>query len=108
MLRSVKACFEDGAVDGRLDAKAALLGNDLMDAVADSYVQQQIDLLAGQLRLQVPAPVMDFAYAAKEAHSIALRALPFLPQDSPLRRLARFSLTGPTTHSEHAPSGRSS
>jgi predicted dehydrogenase len=82
MLESVMAHFECGVLDDRLGADAALLGNELIDAVAESYVQQQIESLAAGSRGD------DFAYAAKEADAIRRRALPQLPQASPLRRLA--------------------
>ena len=82
MLESVKAYFEGGVPDDRLGADAALLGNDLIDGVAESYVQQQIDFLAASSGGE------DLAYAAKEADAIRRRALPQLPQASPLRRLA--------------------
>lgn len=85
MLRAVKTYFEGGAMDDRLDPGAALFGNQLIDSVADSYVEQQIALLGPQHG----APARDLAYAAKEAHAIRERALPFLSQESPLRRLAQ-------------------
>ena len=108
MLRSLKAYFEGGAMDDRLSPKAALLGNDMIDGVVGSYVQQQIDFLGEQTRLQDPARSTDFAYAAKESHSIAQRALPFLPQESPLRRLAMPCLTEQTPHPEFNQPGKSS
>ena len=88
MLRSVKTYFETGALDDRLGADAALLGNDLIDAVAEGYVQQQIDFLS---RVGVGSRGENFAYAAQEADAIRRRALPQLPQASPLRRLAMLS-----------------
>jgi predicted dehydrogenase len=87
MLESVKDYFEGGVADDRLGADAALLGNDLIDGVAESYVQQQIEFLAAGSRGD------DFAYAAKEADAIRRRALPQLPQASPLRRLAGVQST---------------
>ncbi len=87
MLESVIAYFEGGVLDDRLGADAALLGNDLIDGVAGSYVQQQIGFLAASSRGD------DFAYAAKEADAIRRRALPQLPQASPLRRLAGVQST---------------
>jgi predicted dehydrogenase len=85
MLRAVKTYFDHGEMDDRLDPGAALLGNQLIDSVADSYVEQQIALLSAQRT----APAWDLAYAAKEAQAIEQRALPFLSQESPLRRLAQ-------------------
>lgn len=88
MLNSLQVYFEGGAMDDRLGPQAALLGNQLIDGVAGSYVQQQIDFLDEQTHLPGTSGSPDFAYAAKERHHITQRALPFLPQDSPLRRLA--------------------
>jgi predicted dehydrogenase len=93
MLESVQAYFAGGALDGRLSADAALLGNELIDAVAEGYVQQQLDFLAG-------ARDQDRAYAAKEAEAIRERGLPHLEPASPLRRLAA------TSHLELNRSGR--
>jgi predicted dehydrogenase len=85
MLDSVKAYFERGVLDDRLGAESALLGNDLIDGVAESYVQQQIDFLREGSRGEA------LAYALKEADAIRRRALPQLPHASPLRRLALLS-----------------
>ena len=92
MLDSVKAYFEGGVLDDRLGADAALLGNDLIDAVAERYVQQQIDFLEATSRAGGGGE--DAAYAAKEADAIRRRALPQLPHASPLRRLAMTLVTG--------------
>ena len=86
MLDSVKAYFDGGELDRRLGADAALLGNDLIDAVAESYVQQQIDFLVRE-----SSRGEDFAYASKEADAIRLRVLPQLPPASPLYRLTTFT-----------------
>ena len=59
----------------------------MIDGVAESYVQQQIDFLEAS----TSADGEDFAYAAKEADAIRQRALPQLAQASPLRRLAGCS-----------------
>ena len=83
MLDSVKTYFDGGALDDRLDAGAALLGNALTDAVAEGYVQQQIDFLS-----DVSSPDEDVVYAEKEAAAIRQRALSHLPHGSPLTRLA--------------------
>jgi predicted dehydrogenase len=90
MLHSVKAYFEGGVLDERLSADAALLGNDLIDGVAESYVRQQIDVL----RVRESARGDEFAYAAKEADAIRERALRRLPQASPFRALATRSMAG--------------
>lgn len=87
MLHSVQACFEGGEPDRRLGAEAALLGQELIDGVAESYVQQQLDFLEAS----TSADGEDFAYAAKETDAIRQRALPQLAQASPLRRLAMFT-----------------
>lgn len=87
MLHSVRARFEGGKPDRRLRADAALLGNDLIDGVAESYVQQQLDFLEAS----TSADGEDLAYAAKETDAIRRRALPQLAQGSPLRRLAMFT-----------------
>jgi predicted dehydrogenase len=94
MLESVTAYFEGGVLDDRLGADAALLGNDLIDAVAEGYVQQQIDFLMATGRIPESARGEDSAYAAKEADAIRRRALPQLPHASPLRRLAMTFVTG--------------
>jgi predicted dehydrogenase len=93
MLASVKAYFEGGVLDDRLGADAALLGNDLIDSVGESYVQQQIDFLVQTARVPESSRGEDFAYAAKEADALRQRALAQLPRASPLRRLATLSMT---------------
>jgi predicted dehydrogenase len=100
MLHSVKACFEGGAIDARLGVETALLGNDLIDGVAESYVQQQTDFLLAAGRLRDGSRGEDFRYAAKEADSIRQRALPQLPQASPLRRLAMLSMAGASSEAD--------
>jgi predicted dehydrogenase len=87
MLHSVQLYFESGEMDDRLSPNAALLGNDMIDRVAASYVQQQIDFLGEQNNAKGPEFSADFAYAAKEIDAIKNRVLPFLPQESPLQRL---------------------
>jgi predicted dehydrogenase len=94
MLDSVKAYFERGSLDDRLGADAALLGNDLIDGVAERYVQQQIDFLGATSRVPEGSGGEDIAYAVKEADAIRRRALPQLPHASPLRRLAMPSTAG--------------
>jgi predicted dehydrogenase len=89
MLDSVKAYFAGGELDARLGADAALLANALIDGVAESYVQQQIDFLGAADRER--AGVAGSAYAAKEADAIRQRALPELGEESPLHRLATFT-----------------
>ncbi len=108
MLNSVKAYFERGALDERLSPKAALLGNDMIDGVASGYVQQQIDFLVDQARAQGPSCDADFAYAAKESQSIRQRALPFLSQESPLRRLAMLPSAERVGHLELNQPGKGS
>ena len=93
MLDSVNAYFEGGVLDARLGTDAALLGNDLIDAVAESYVRQQIELLAGTSGARGGSRDKDFAYAAREADAIRRRALPQLAHASPLRRLASVHST---------------
>lgn len=88
MLASVNAYFEGGELDDRLGPDAALLGNDLIDAVAESYVQQQIDFL------EAPADGDDLAYALKEEEAMRQRAQ--FPEASPLQRLAMFTRTSRT------------
>jgi predicted dehydrogenase len=106
MLHSVKAYFERGELDSRLDADAALLGNALIDAVAQSYVQHQIDFLVAAARVGVGSHGEDFAYAAKEAKAIRQRALPQLPAASPLRRLAMLPMPAGSSQPESNQSGR--
>jgi predicted dehydrogenase len=106
MLASVKAYFEGGVLDERLGADAALLGNDLIDSVAESYVQQQIDVLVAAARVREGSRGEDFAYAAKEADALRQRAVPHLPQASPLRRLAMLSMGGVSSQPEVNQSGR--
>ena len=89
MLRSVEAYFERGVADERLGPDPALLAHDLIDAVADGYVRQQLDLLDGR----DAAGEEDHAYAAKEADAIRLRAWAQLPAASPLRRLVQPELS---------------
>jgi predicted dehydrogenase len=93
MLDSVIAYFETGVLDDRLGADAALLGNDLIDRVAERYVQQQVDFLGATSPVQEHGGD-DIAYAAKEADAIRRRALPHLPDTSPLRRLALLPVSG--------------
>lgn len=90
MLASVLAYFEGGAEDARLSADFAILGNELIDAVAIDYARQQAAYLARSDRgTAVSGDGADLAYADKESRSIARRALPFLSPDSPLRLFAR-------------------
>ncbi len=88
MLHSLQVYFAEGVMDDRLDPMAALLGSEMTDSVADSYVRQQIAYLRNHCGDRFPEVSADFAYAAKEAESVARRALPYLPHDSPLKALA--------------------
>lgn len=94
MLYSVREFFESGSQDPRLSPSASLLGNDLIDGVVDSYVAQQFALLSarGDMSNAMVSPV-DHDYASKEARSIATRALPYIPETSPLRTLALVAQT---------------
>jgi len=89
MLHSVQLFFENGVMDERLTLKAALLANAMIDSVAESYVQQQLDFLG------LPSSALQFesnaaySYATKEVQSISQRVLPLLSQASPLRRLVK-------------------
>lgn len=89
MLCSVRVFFESGRRDPRLSPSACLLANDLIDGVVDSYVAQQFKLLSAQddMSNAMVSPA-DRDYASKEAKSIATRALPYIPKDSPLSILA--------------------
>ena len=89
MIRSVRDFFDSGRQDLRLSPFATLIGNDLIEGVVDSYVVQQVSLLSdvGDMST-VMANSADFDYANKEATSIATRALPYLPENSPLRTIA--------------------
>jgi predicted dehydrogenase/SAM-dependent methyltransferase len=107
MLLSVKACFEGGSEDRRLAAIAALAGNHLIDSVVERYVAEQLYFLTAHSRLEIPDRFADFAYAAKEAHALAHRALPFLSEKSPLKPLAMFSLAEQTTRANNPPPGKS-
>lgn len=92
MIESVAAFFAAGIRDARLSPLAALIGNALIDAVADSYVAQQTDFLASH-RDVTTSPEPDLGYALKESRSIATRTLPYLSPDSPLRQLANAAIS---------------
>lgn len=89
LICSVREFFKSGWQDPRLSPSASLLGNCLIDGVIDSYVTQQVSLLSvhGDTSSAMVSPA-DRDYAAKEAKSIAVRALPYICEDSPLRALA--------------------
>lgn len=87
MLRSLHVYFGTGAIDERLGLQASLLGNVMIDSVAESYVQQQNDFLYRQPLAPGGDRDPDYRYATKELNSVSQRALPFLPQESPLRSL---------------------
>ncbi len=87
MLSKVMQYFDNGVLDERLNNEAALLSNDMIDSVDHSYVQQQVDFLSQKQNLISASNMADFAYAEKEINSISQRALPTLPEKSPLRRL---------------------
>jgi hypothetical protein len=89
MIRSVREFFESGKPDPRLSISACLFGNDLIDAVSDSYATEQASLLPGYIDMPTAlSSSADLDYANKEAKSIATRALPYLAEESPLRKLA--------------------
>jgi predicted dehydrogenase len=108
MLASVERYFEGYALDDRLGADAALLANDLMDSVAESYVQQQIDFLLATAHVPESVRGEAFAYAAKEADAVRQRALAQLPQASPLRRLAEPSMTAASSQPQSNQPSRAS
>jgi predicted dehydrogenase len=83
MLRSLTDLIERGTADERLGPAAALLANDLIAGVEAQYVDRQIEFLSRDVR---SGPAYD--YAAREAGALAERALPYLAEDSSLRRLA--------------------
>jgi hypothetical protein len=88
MILSVQNFFESGSIDPRLSPSAAIFGNELIDAIVTSYVDQQISFFrsySGKKYDDIREP--DFCYALKEATSIANRGLPYLSIDSPLRKL---------------------
>jgi hypothetical protein len=89
MICSVQKFFESGKKDPRLSPYASLLGNELIDCVSDSYAAQQISLLTGRGKMSdTMHRLEDLNYAGKEVISIAARALPYLSEESPLRKLA--------------------
>jgi predicted dehydrogenase len=88
MLNSVREYFETNTSDERLSPQAGVFGNDLIDRIIESYVQQQVNSLDSKDQMDVRLTAEDFAYAGKESRSIAKRALPFLSSHSPLRHLA--------------------
>lgn len=90
MLCSVLKYFEAGKQDPRLSPSASQFGNDLIDSVVDSYVDQQVLLLSDHRKISnAMASTADREYAVKEAKSIAMRTLPYIGESSPLLRLAR-------------------
>jgi hypothetical protein len=92
MIRSVRDFFESGKPDPRLSNLASLFGNDLIDAVSISYATAQASLLSGFAHLpSATSSSTDLDYANKEAQSISTRALPFLSEESPLRKLASLA-----------------
>lgn len=92
MIRSVREFFESGKPDPRLSISASLFGNDLIDAVSDSYATEQASFLSGCTDMSsAMSSSADLDYANKEAKSIATRALPYLAEESPLRKLASLA-----------------
>ena len=89
MIRCVRDFFESGRADSRLSISASLFGNDLIDAVSYCYASEQAALLSGYTEMSCAISTSaDSDYAKKEAKSIATRALPYLAEESPLRKLA--------------------
>jgi len=89
MLYCVKNYFEEGIMDDRLCSDAALLGNELIDSVANDYVDQQISYLNLEYQPQIQIiHDLNLAYAARESISLKKRVIQYLSKDSPLRRLA--------------------
>jgi hypothetical protein len=99
MISSVREFFESGKTDPRLSISASLFGNDLIDAVSDSYATEQVSLVTGcaDMSSAMSSPA-ELDYANKEAKSIATRALPYLSEESPLRKLASLAspISSPT------------
>lgn len=91
MIRSVRDFFESGNTDWRLSISASLFGNDLIDAVSSRYASEQASLLSGCANMSCAMRICaDLDYAKREAKSIATRALPYLAEECPLRKLASF------------------
>lgn len=86
MLFSVKDYFDNELMDNRLSCESALLANELIDSISSEYVDQQIIFLNSMQQSVIHN--IDFKYALKESISLKKRVLKFLPQTSPLRRLA--------------------
>ena len=87
MLYSIKNYFEGGVTDNRFSAHSALLGNELIDSVAKEYVEQQIAFLNLEEHSGVSQDLY-FSYAQKEVASLKKRALDYLSNESPLKKLA--------------------
>lgn len=85
MIFSVKQYFENNKLDDRLNTEAALFANDLIDDIAQEYVDKQISFLNSEIG---QAKTADFAYAKQESFSLKTRAMQHLDEASPLKRLA--------------------
>jgi len=92
MINSIINFFESNKADSRLSANSAVIGNILIENFSRSYVMQQIMFFSKNNDLLNPINLShSFKYASKEVESIAHRALPYLPDDCPLRELANVA-----------------
>lgn len=85
MINSVICFFELGKKDSRLNLITSLLGNELIDAVAKKYVDNQIKLLKHQKKYSLRSVV----YGLKEFNSIKERTLEFINKNSTLYSLVK-------------------
>ncbi|WP_045212904.1 Gfo/Idh/MocA family oxidoreductase [Desulfonatronovibrio magnus] len=92
MLASLIDFFESGNYDIRLGSHVSLLGNELIDGIVDSYVDQQVSCLNLINGINVNFLDLNMLYAIKEALSISERVIPYISTNSSLRKLAMKNL----------------
>jgi len=94
IIESIFQFFENGKEEPRLTIGPALLGNQLLDEIVESYVDHQIGLLARVISKDNPEESDASRYAMTEAQSIAKRFGADYGQAHPLVRLANASFMG--------------
>lgn len=87
MLEAVASSCLSPRQDPRLTVKTNILANELLDTLAQSYVEQQITFLGKSWKVQEMVADDAQRYARKEAQAVSTRLLKSLEHDSPVRRL---------------------
>lgn len=87
MLSSAKQYFENGILDHRLNSVPQLLANTMIDAVANQYIEHQLNYIQ-QLNNNKDLVETYAGYAMKEVNSLYHRSLTHLEKNSVLLKLA--------------------